>query len=198
MLAARGLAATAERIVAAFGLPELEEVIARVGVPPGEAAEVEAAYRDLYYGSYVHLANAEPLSGAEDLIERLTGAAVPLALVTNRREESAHRALHARGWTEHFPVVVGRDTVEEMNPHPAPALHALAALGGAAHQAAFVGDTAEDMACARDAAIATVVGLTHDRSAGELRAAGATHVAADLAEVAALLGGPLSPGDDAR
>ena len=85
-----------------------------------------------------------------------------------------------------------------MNPHPAPALHALAALGGAAHQAAFVGDTTEDMACARDAAIATVVGLTHDRSAGELRAAGATHVAADLAEVAALLGGPLSPGDDVR
>ena len=197
VLASRGRATPAERVVAAFGLPlELEEVIARVGVPPEEAAEVEAAYRDLYYSSYVHL--ARPLPGAEDLIERLTGASVPLALITNRREESAHHALHARGWTEQFPVVVGSDTAEEMKPHPAPALYALAALGVAARQAAFVGDTAEDMACARDAGIATVVGLTHARSAGELRAAGATHVAADLAEVAALLGRPLPPEDDAR
>ena len=97
----------------------------------------------------------------------------------------------------HFPVVVGRDTAEEMKPHPAPVLYALAALGGAADQAALVGDTAEDMACARDAGIATVVGLTHASSAGELRAAGATHVTAGL-EVAVLLGVPLPPGDDVR
>ena len=157
VLASWGRATPAEQIVAAFGPPlQLEEVIARVGAPPEEAAEVEAAHRDLYYGSYVHL--ARPLPGAEGLIERLTGASVPLALVTHRREESAHHALHAQGWTEHFPVVVGRDTAGEMKPHPAPALHALAALGVAPHQAAFVGDTPEDMACARDAGIATVVG----------------------------------------
>ena len=197
VLASRGRATPAERVVATFGLPlRLVEVIMLLGVPSGEAAEVEAAYRDLYYSRYIHL--AKPLPGAEDLINHLTGASVPLALVTNRREESAHRALDARGWTEHFPVVVARDTAEEMKPHPAPALYALAALGVAASKAAFVGDSAEDMACARAAEIPTVVGLTHARSAGELRAAGATHVAADFAEVAVLIRGPFPPGDEAQ
>ncbi|MDA0256266.1 MAG: HAD family hydrolase [Chloroflexi bacterium] len=189
-LAARGRAVTVEAIVAAFG-PPFEEVIASVaGVSLEEAADIAAAYGPVYYGRYAHL--ALPLPGADALIERLASVEVSLALVTSRREDNAHSMLAHRGWTERFPVVVGHDTAAAAKPHPAPALHALAALEVEARAAAFVGDTAEDMACARDAGVATIVGLTHLRSEGELRAAGATHVATDLAAVGSHLGVPIA------
>lgn len=187
-LEARGRSVSVEAIVAGFG-PRFEDVVASVaGVSFDEAVEVADAYRELYYGEYAH--RALPLPGADALIEQLGGIGVPLALVTSRREDNAHTMLAHRGWTERFPVVVGHDTAAEAKPHPAPALHALAELGVEAGVAAFVGDTAEDMACARDAGIATVVGLTHIRSERELRGAGATHLASDLATVGSLLGVP--------
>jgi HAD superfamily hydrolase (TIGR01509 family) len=190
-LAARGHSVSVEAIVAGFG-PRFEDVVVSVGrVSPDEAIEVADAYRELYYGTYAH--RALPLPGADALIDQLTSIEVLLALVTSRREDNAHTMLAYRGWTARFPVVVGHDTAAEAKPHPAPALHALAALDVEAGAAAFVGDTAQDMACGRDAGIATVVGLTHIRSAEELRAAGATHVASDLAAVGALLGAPTTP-----
>ncbi len=195
-LAARGRAVTVEAIVAAFG-PPFEEVIASVGgVSLEEAADVADAYVPVYYGRYVHRALALP--GADALIARLAAVEVPRALVTSRREDNAHAMLAHRGWTERFPVVVGHDTAAAAKPHPAPALHALAALEVEARGAAFVGDTAEDMACARDAGLATVVGMTHIRSERELRAAGATHLAADLATVGALLGVPTPSAGSSR
>ena len=124
-LAARGRAVTVEAIVAAFG-PPFEEVIASVaGVSLEEAADIAAAYGPVYYGRYAHL--ALPLPGADALIERLASVEVSLALVTSRREDNAHSMLAHRGWTERFPVVVGHDTAAAAKPHPAPALHALAA-----------------------------------------------------------------------
>lgn len=188
-LAARGHAVTLRAISAALG-PPLEEVIASVtGLSLGEAAAAADSYRAIYYSRYVH--RALPVTGADALIGRLTAAGVTLALVTMRREEYARLVLARQGWVGHFPVVVGGDTAVAPKPDPAPALHALSVLGVEAQAAAFVGDTAEDMACARAAGIATVVGFTHSRGADDLRAAGATHLASDLAAVGVLLGAPL-------
>lgn len=55
----------------------------------------------------------------------------------------------------------------------------------------LVGDTCEDMAAAA-AGVGTIVGLTHIRREGELRAAGATHVAPGLPAAGSPLGLPLA------
>ena len=122
-----------------------------------EAETIYASYLDSYYGSF--LTEATPLDGAHSLLAHL-------------------------GWSDRFPVVVGRETATAMKPAPEPALYALAKLGLPPDAAAFAGDTGEDMRCARSAGIPIAVGLTVIRSAEQLREAGATHTVASLEAMA--------------
>ena len=152
------------------------------GVDEAEAETIYASYLDNYYGSF--LTEATPLDGAEPLLDRLAEAGVATAIVTSKREDGAHSLLAHLGWSDRFPVVVGRETATAMKPAPEPALYALAKLGLPPDAAAFAGDTGEDMRCARSAGIPIAVGLTVIRSAEQLRDAGATHTVASLEAMA--------------
>ncbi|MCY4640632.1 MAG: HAD-IA family hydrolase [Chloroflexi bacterium] len=192
-LGRHGHRVTRAEVLAVLGHSLPQVITDLTALPRDEALRVADDYRALYYDRYYR--RAEPCPGAGALLAGLGAAAVPLALVTSRRERYAHFVLAHLGWTAHFPVVVGQDTAAAPKPDPAPVLHALAALGADAAGSAFVGDTNEDMAAARDAGVGMVVGLTHIRRPEELRASGATHLAAGLDAVGALLGLPLAvPG----
>ncbi|MCY3920039.1 MAG: HAD hydrolase-like protein, partial [Chloroflexi bacterium] len=86
-------------------------------------------------------------------------------------------------------VVVGFDTTGRGTPAPAPVRHALAALGAAPREAAFVGDSPADMGAGRAAGLQAVIGLAGRKAAAALGEAGATHIVEDLDAVAALLAG---------
>ena len=189
-LAAHGHDVSRRAVLDSLG-HSLPEVIATLcGLSPQEAAPLADDYRALYYDRYYD--RVEPLPGAEPLLAALGAAGVPLALVTSRRERYARLVLAHHRWAERFAVVVGQDTAAAPKPDPAPVACALTALGVEAEPTAFVGDTCEDMAAAAAAGVGTIVGLTHIRREGELRAAGATHTAPGLPAVGALLRVPLA------
>ncbi len=152
------------------------------------AAQAQAIYLD-YLRRYEerYLPRTAPLPGAEALLDGLQTAGVPLALVTNKREDAGRKTLALLGWTERFRAIVGADTASDPKPHPAPLLHALDILGGEPASAAMVGDTESDMGSGRNADFAAVIGIIGVRDDAYLRRFGATHTAADLDAVRALL-----------
>lgn len=185
-LAEHGYEVTHRQVLDILGPPMTEMVPTLVG-PVGEEEyqSIRAAYVRNYHD--VQLPNVKPLPGAEALLDRLAEQGIPLAVVTNKVELGAHEQIAALGWTDRFATVIGADTAAEAKPFPDPALLALERLGVSAGEAAFVGDTGADMKCSTSAGIPLRIGITIVRTADALRAAGATHCAATLDEVAAVL-----------
>jgi phosphoglycolate phosphatase len=76
----------------------------------------------------------------------------------------------ALGWQGRFAAVIGATSVERPKPDAGHVFATLAAAGGAADDAAFVGDSATDVGAARNAGLGIVLvsfGYT-DRPAHEL------------------------------
>ena len=183
-----GHGTTVERVMPVFG-PSMQEVIRRVApVSAAEAGDIYQEYLPVYYEQY--MPGTKPLPGAETLLDTLALQGTPLAVVTSKIEAGARAFLDQLGWSDRFAIVVGRDTTTAIKPAPEPALHALASLDVPASGSAFVGDTAEDMQCARAAGIDSVIALSGPHGAERIRDAGATHVCDSLAEVQRLLTAP--------
>jgi phosphoglycolate phosphatase len=166
--------------------PPMTVMIERIaGVTPEVAGELHAEYSACYLER--HARSTKPLPGAVALLDALAAAGVPLALVTNKNEASAHTVLGYLGWTARFAAVVGANSVARPKPAAEHALEAMRRLDARAASTAFVGDLDVDMACGAAAGLAQVIGLSMVTPPEALRAAGATHVCATLAEVATLL-----------
>ncbi len=194
-LAAFGHDTTVERVMPAFG-PSMQKIIRRVApVSEEEADAIYQAYLPTYYERY--MPGTKPLPGAEALLDTLVMQGTALAIVTSKIEVGARAFLDQLGWGERFACVVGRDTSPAIKPAPEPALHALAALDVPASESAFVGDTTEDMECARAAGVATIVALAAEHDRDRLRAAGATHVCRSLTKIQRLLTAPQTGRDGA-
>ena len=127
------------------------------------------------------------MPGAEALLDALREAEVPLAIVTNKREDAGRKTVELLGWTERFETIIGADTASDPKPHAAPLLHALEILKGEPESAAMVGDTESDMGAGRNAGFAGVIGIVGVRDADFLIGQGATHTASGLPNVQELL-----------
>ena len=166
--------------------PPMTVMIERVaGVNSEVARAIFHEYTMLYLETYAP--RALPMPGAVALLDGLATAGVPLALVTNKDESSARTALGYLGWMSRFTAIVGADSTPRPKPEAEHALEAMRRLDARATSTAFVGDLDVDMACGSAAGLARVIGLANGMAPEALRAAGATHVCATLAEVATLL-----------
>ncbi len=191
--------------IGAVGLPVSEERLLEFIGPPlpimlhqmYEIAEEDAmrVYRD-YLRRYAadYLPRTRPLPGAQELLDALRDARVPLALVTNKREDAGRKSIEVLGWTDRFITIVGANTAIAAKPDPAPIRHALGFLGSRAGETAIVGDTESDMGAGATAGLAAIIGLVGVRSAEFLRERGATATADSLREVRDLLLAPPPPG----
>ena len=93
---------------------------------------------------------SRPFAGVPELLERLAGKELALAVCTNKRELLARKLLRELGLEGFFTAIVGGDTCAEKKPHPAPLRLAVERAGGAA-AAVMLGDSHADMAAARAA-----------------------------------------------
>lgn len=84
-------------------------------------------------------------------LDTLIDAGHRLAICTNKPESPARAVLQHFGLADHFPVIIGGDTLPQRKPDPTPLRAALAALGPG--KALFVGDSEVDAATAKAAAI---------------------------------------------
>lgn len=109
--------------------------------------------RRLYLDTFtaIHLARLKAVDGAGEMLAVLARVGLYLAVVSNKtgavlRAEAAHLQ-----WTQHFKRLVGAGDAALDKPHAAPMLLALDGSGIACAEAWYVGDTALDMECARNA-----------------------------------------------
>ena len=75
--------------------------------------------------------------GVGDTLALLKSRGHPMALVTSKSNDLAHRALAWLHLTDHIDVVVGMDSTERHKPDPEPVRFALAALGAEPAQRAL-------------------------------------------------------------
>ena len=73
----------------------------------------------------------------------------PLGVCTNKPFAPTERVLEAFGLAPFFGAVIGGDSLPQRKPEPEPLLETIARLGGGT--AAMIGDSANDMLCARAA-----------------------------------------------
>ena len=111
--------------------------------------DVKSTFNGVYRGrDFDGLIAAEPAAIRTETLEELAGR-YRLALVTGRPEEDAAWTLERFGWEALVPVVVGMGRqAGRGKPDPYGLALALEELGADARDAAFAGDTVDDMAAA--------------------------------------------------
>ena len=146
-----------EELMAAVGGPSLEAQMRAFA--PGRVDELVSAYR----------AHNEPLhdvleccTGMDEVIAELSRQGRRLGLVSAKRRRTVELEFAHVPLGHYFEVIVGGDDTERQKPSPDPLLYALARLGAAPGDAAYVGDSPYDMQAARAGGI-FAVGVTWGR-----------------------------------
>ncbi|MFZ5507124.1 MAG: phosphoglycolate phosphatase [Pseudomonadota bacterium] len=176
------LAAAAQDMAAELGIPPRREDEVRVfvgrGIPNlverclGERAQDAALLAraiEVFKRCY-RVRNGEravPYDGAHDTLVALQKAGFRLACVTNKAVDFTLPLLEQMDMRQYFGSVVGGDTLPQKKPDPAPLLHAVRELGVAPSAALHVGDSYNDIDCARNAGI-SVLGVPWGYSEGRV------------------------------
>ncbi len=170
-----GYAPPDEAWLTTMGRP-LSEAVREFARSDGEAAAMLETYTS--YQATIHDRMVRPYPGVPEVVSTLSGAGVPLAIVTSKRREVAFRTLGRCGLDGHFQVLVGGDEVARAKPHPEPVLSALELLGvRPTGRVLFVGDSPYDVLSGRGAGVVTAAALWGPHPRASLEAAGAHHFA---------------------
>ncbi|CAH2600733.1 HAD family hydrolase [Rhodovastum atsumiense] len=136
--------------------------------------------RRLHAEAYGDLAaGVRPLPGALELLQALSDAAIPWAIATSGRMETAKRNLDALGIDPAQVAIVTRDDVKYAKPDPDLFLAAAERIGAPIESAVVVGDSIWDMLAARRCRALGVGLLAGGYGQEELERAGAVRVYED-------------------
>jgi phosphoglycolate phosphatase-like HAD superfamily hydrolase len=125
----------------------------------------------------------QPLPGARELLAYLTRAAIPWAIATSGRMETARPVLETLGVDFDRVPIVTRDQVKYAKPDPDLFLTAAERLSVGIETASVVGDSVWDMLAARRARALGIGLLSGGYGQEELERAGAYRVYADPADL---------------
>ena len=144
-------------------------------VSAAEAAQLQRLHEEAFRRLAVQV---RPLPGARDLLNHLSQAAVPYAIATSGRLESAQPSLRVLGTGAEIPIIT-RDQVPHAKPDPDLFLAAAARLGVEVADSIVVGDSVWDLLAARRARALGVGLLSGGYGQDELEQAGAYRVYQD-------------------
>ncbi|MFT8242872.1 HAD family hydrolase [Roseomonas sp. BN140053] len=186
-LGARGWTLTPEeagRIFLGKSLPDMVPIIeARLGPLPADWPATFAARV-----AWTMERQVPPIPGAPEAVAAVRAAGLPVAVASNSGRAELIVKLRRLGLTEAFAGrVFSFQDVPRPKPHPDIYLAAAAACGVAPARCAVIEDSAVG-ARAGVAAGCRVLGFCRDTDPAVLRAAGASAVFRDMAELPALLG----------
>jgi phosphoglycolate phosphatase-like HAD superfamily hydrolase len=140
--------------------------------------------RRLHTRAYIRrVSEIQPLPGSRELMAYLTQAAIPWAIATSGRMETARPVLETLGVPFDQIPVVTRDQVKYAKPDPDLFLAAAERLGCAIETASVVGDSVWDMLAARRARALGIGLLSGGYGQEELERAGAYRVYEDPADL---------------
>jgi HAD superfamily hydrolase (TIGR01549 family) len=148
-----------------------------------DPARIERLAR-LHAEAYLrHAGDVRPLPGARELLAYLTDAAIPWAIATSGRMETARPVIEKLGVDFTRTPVVTRDQVKYAKPDPDLFLAAAERLGVPIETSSVVGDSVWDMLAARRAHSLGIGLLSGGYGMDELERAGAYRVFEDPAEM---------------
>lgn len=109
--------------------------------------------RKLYLDTFtsIHLDDLRATEGAAELLGDLVAAGFYLGVVSNKTGRVLRREAEHLGWTGHFKRLVGAGDAVVDKPQAAPIRLALDGSGIGCGETWYVGDTALDMECAKNA-----------------------------------------------
>lgn len=170
------------------GVPKLvERAFATTGAPldPDSLTVLAQVFLDFYEGHGAVL--TRPYPGAAEVLARLKGQGLKLALCTNKPQKATEAIIGQLGLAGFFDTVVGGDAPPAKKPDPAHLRMALDRLGVTTASTVMVGDGAADVAAARAAGLPVLV-MAHGYSRGVApEALGADGVVPDLAALPGLI-----------
>ena len=162
----------------------LEQVLIKQGASFEEAElpveRLLAHYRELM------TQNTRPYPAVPDVLAEIHGSGMALAVCTNRTSKTTEQLLGHFGLADLFGAVLCADTVSAKKPDAAHLHEAIERLGAAPERTVMIGDTATDVAAARNAGI-KVVAVAYGYSAKPAHDLGADAVLADFTDLPALL-----------
>ncbi|MGP3960801.1 HAD-IA family hydrolase [Nonomuraea sp. 3N208] len=151
------------------------------GIFPGNEAQAQAAnltFERSYEGA-LERAGLVPMPGVMEVLEKLRGTGIKLALITGFSRTTLGRILGVLGWHDKIDLAISpEDAGGRGRPWPDMVLHAVLRLGVEdVRNVAVVGDSESDMLCGRRAGASIVAGLmTGVHSRERLLKGGATHI----------------------
>lgn len=156
----------------------------------GNEAQAAQAF-ERYLDHQSHLAARTRLhDGVLDLLERVHGAGLPMAVVTGRHARDLEIVLRPHRVHDYFQTQIADNHVPHSKPAPDGILLACTRLGLPPEQTAYIGDSTMDMVAAKAAGSFAVAALWDELTIeSEMRAAGAQALAATPADVWRVLGG---------
>ena len=131
--------------------PDWYRTYRAMGLPESRWAEADGLWLERYAREESRL-----VPGAREALLALRGPAVVLGLVTSGNRPRVSRELATLGLADVFGAVVCADEAGARKPHPAPLVLALARLRVHPREAAYVGDSPEDIQMARAASVFAV------------------------------------------
>jgi HAD superfamily hydrolase (TIGR01509 family) len=152
-----------EKLFGSYGIPFDRDAFQRtyspnwhltytaLGLAPERWVEADARWLTHYQGEEVVL-----IDGAREALARVREAGLAAGLVTSGDRVRVARELAALEMASFFEVVVCAEDIVNRKPHPEALLLAMDRMGVAAGQAAYVGDSPEDIEMARAAGVYAV------------------------------------------
>ncbi|MEZ5813524.1 MAG: HAD family hydrolase [Alphaproteobacteria bacterium] len=141
----------------------------------------EQLYEDIYgrenieaakghFENYVyahHMDQLEPICGAQEVLDVFKTLEIPCGVVTNKKRALVEAEIAHYGWQDYFSSVVGAGEAEADKPSSAPLLLGVERAGFdfAFSDIWYVGDTDNDLACANDAGVRSILILDQPKAA---------------------------------
>jgi phosphoglycolate phosphatase len=140
------------RVFVGRGIPNLvERCLAERAQDAALLARAIELFKRGYRASNGEHSTAYP--GAHDTLAALQTAGFRLACVTNKAADFTEPLLELMKMRRYFDCVVSGDTLPQKKPDPAPLLHAAVQLGCAPAALLHIGDSYNDIDCARAAGV---------------------------------------------
>ncbi|MGI5285134.1 HAD-IA family hydrolase [Nonomuraea polychroma] len=162
------------------------------GIFPGNEAQAQAAnltFERSYEGA-LERAGLVPMPGVMEVLDKLRGTGIKLALITGFSRATLSRILGVLGWHDKIDLAISpEDAGGRGRPWPDMVLHAVLRLGVEdVRNVAVVGDSESDMLCGRRSGASIVAGLmTGVHSRERLLKGGATHILDSITDFPSLV-----------
>ena len=164
----------------------LEQVLTERGASFDDAELPGLVERLLAHYFEIMTDNTRPYPAVPDILAEIYQSGMALGVCTNRTQATTDQLLNHFGLAQMFGAVLCADTVTAKKPDDRHLFEAIERLGASPERTIMVGDTATDVAAARNAGI-KVVAVSYGYSARPAADLGADAVIADFAELPALL-----------